>query len=61
MCVCVAGGGGGGRVFPCSLGCPGACCVDQTGLKFTEILLPLPLPSECWNKGVCYHAWSSIE
>jgi hypothetical protein len=31
----------------CSPGCPGTHSVDQAGLKFTEICLPL-LP-ECWD------------
>ena len=35
-------------IFPdtvslCSLCCPGTCSVDQAGLEFTEICLPLPL------------------
>lgn len=29
-------------------GCPGTCCVDQTGLDFTET--HLPLPPNCWDQ-----------
>jgi hypothetical protein len=35
------------RVSLCSPGCPGTHSVVQTGLKLTEILLPL-LP-RCWD------------
>ena len=31
-----------------SLGCPSILSVSQTGLKLTEI--PLPLPPECWDQ-----------
>jgi hypothetical protein len=34
-------------VSPRSPGCPETLSVDQTGLKLTEILLPLP--PECWR------------
>ena len=35
------------RVSPCSPGCPGTLSVDQAGLKFIEI--HLPLPPERWD------------
>jgi hypothetical protein len=34
-------------VSSCSFSLPGTGSVDQAGLKFTEILLPLP--HECWG------------
>lgn len=40
VCVC-------DRVSLGSLSCPGACRIDQAGLKFAEIRLP-PSP-ECWD------------
>jgi hypothetical protein len=46
-------GGGGGTLSLCSPGCPGMLSVDQVGLKFTEILLPLLLGG--WTKGVCHY------
>jgi hypothetical protein len=40
------------RVSLCpSPGCPGTLSVDQAGLKFTEICLPLP--PKCWNQTMC--------
>lgn len=33
----------------CSLGSPRTRSVDQTGLEFTEIHLPLPLSLESWD------------
>lgn len=32
------------RVLLCNPGCPWAYYVDQTGLEFTEMYLPMPLP-----------------
>lgn len=35
------------RAFQCSLGCPGTCHVDETGLKSTEFWLCLT--PKCWD------------
>ena len=44
--------------FQCnnSFGSPGTYSVNQAGLKLTEI--HLPLPPECWVKGICPDAQS---
>ena len=34
-------------------GCPGTSSVEQAALKLTET--HLPLPPDCWIKGVCHH------
>lgn len=34
------------KVYLCSPGYPGICCIDQTGLKFRRYL---PLPLKCWD------------
>ncbi|GAB1285487.1 Kinesin-like protein KIF14 [Apodemus speciosus] len=44
----------------CSPGSPGTCFVDQAGLGFTEIHLPLPLPLPPGIKGMYHHCPASV-
>ena len=46
------------RQGPCSFGCPRTPYVDQAGLEFTEISLPLP-PSAAGIKGVSRLTWQN--
>lgn len=48
--------GQGSRVLR-SPGWPRTHYVSQTVLKLTVLILPLPLPSECWEGEGAHHAW----
>ena len=37
------------KVYLCSPGCPESFSLDQAGLEFMEIRLPLPLPPKFWD------------
>ena len=43
LCLFGGGGGAGPTTFLIPLGCPGTCCVDQTGLELGG------LPPKCWG------------
>lgn len=47
------------RVLLCSLGCPGACHVDQADIEFREIHLLLPPECHHTQPPLCYF-WSSL-